>query len=252
VMSVTDHDTMAGVPEAAAAASSLGLAFVPGIEVTAVHDGRDVHVLGYCLDPDAPGLSQIIAGQRRQRLDRAREIAARLEAAGAPIDVDDLVASSTSRTGKSIARPQIAQALIRAGHVATVAEAFDRYLGEHCRAYVPHRGHSPHEVVQFIRQAGGVASLAHPGTIKSPDTEALIAELVEAGLDALEAYHSDHEPETRARLVRLARQHGLLVTGGSDYHGEGVRRAECLGRTTLPPEEFEPFRERAARAGGDR
>jgi predicted metal-dependent phosphoesterase TrpH len=246
-LAVTDHDTMAAVPETAALAESAGLGFVPGIEITSVSRGKDAHVLGYFLSADAPGLSELITDQRRRRVERAREIGRRLEQMGAPIDVDALLASAGERSGKAIARPQIAQALIAAGHVSTVAEAFDRFLGENCAAYVPHTGASPAEVVTLIAAGGGIASLAHPGHLKQDD---VIPELVEAGMAALEVYHSSHDEAATAHYLQIARRHSLAVTGGSDYHGEGVRRAEFFGVVNLPQQEFLGFLKRAGRERG--
>jgi predicted metal-dependent phosphoesterase TrpH len=246
-IAVTDHDTMAAVPETAALAESAGLGFVPGIEITSVSRGKDAHVLGYFLSADAPGLSELITDQRRRRVERAREIGRRLEQMGAPIDVDALLASAGDRSGKAIARPQIAQALIAAGHVATVAEAFDRFLGENCAAYVPHTGASPAEVVKLIAAGGGIASLAHPGHLKQDD---VIPELVDAGMAALEVYHSSHDEAATAHYLQIARRHALAVTGGSDYHGEGVRRAEFFGVVNLPEQEFLGFLKRAGRERG--
>jgi 3',5'-nucleoside bisphosphate phosphatase len=241
-MSVTDHDTMAGVAPAARAAAAFGITVVPGIEITSVHGGKDVHVLAYFLPENAPGLQDMLSGQRRQRIERATEIAERLARLGAPIDVPALVEAASAPGGKSLARPQIAQALIAAGHVATVAEAFDRYLGEDSPAYVPHRGASPADVVALVTRGGGIASLAHPGY--RPKDE-IIAGLVDAGLEAIEVYHSSHDAAAEAHYLAIARQHGLLVTGGSDYHGEGTRRAEFFGKVNLPRADFDALVARA-------
>jgi predicted metal-dependent phosphoesterase TrpH len=243
-MSVTDHDTMGAVAAATSAAAALGVTVIPGIEITSVHEGKDVHILAYFLPESAPGLQEMLASQRRQRVERAREIAARLARLGAPIDVAALVQAANAPGGKSLARPQIAQALIAAGHVATVAEAFDRYLGEDSPAYVPHRGASPAEVVALVTAGRGVASLAHPGYRPKDD---IIPGLVEAGLVALEVYHSSHDAIAEAHYLAMAQQHRLLVTGGSDYHGEGTRRAEFFGVTNLPREHLEALVARAAR-----
>ena len=243
-MAVGDHDTMAAVPAAGSAAVAAGIEFVPGIEITSVSGGKDVHVLGYFLDPGTPGLSELIDDQRRRRLARAQEIGDRLARLGAAIDVEELMATVACHNGKAIARPQIAQALVKAGHVATVAEAFDRYLGESCGAYVPHTGAAPEEVVRLVLAGGGIASLAHPGYTNQDD---IIPRLVEAGLGAIEAYHSSHESEMTAHYLALAKSFGLAVTGGSDYHGEGTRRSEFFGRTQLPEEDYLRFLERAGR-----
>jgi predicted metal-dependent phosphoesterase TrpH len=243
-MSVTDHDTMAGVAGAAVVACDLGMAFIPGIEITSVHGGRDVHVLAYHLPELSEALRELLATQRKNRIARAQTIADRLAAAGAPIDVGALMDAAAGLGGKSLARPQIAQALIDAGHVASVAEAFDRFIGEHCPAYVPHTGASPIEVVELINQAGGVASLAHPGYTKKDD---IIPQLVDAGLTAIEAYHSSHDHESTARYIAAARHHNVAITGGSDYHGEGTRRSEFFGVTSLPVSEFDAFMMRSQR-----
>lgn len=244
-MSVTDHDTIASVGEAARAAAAYGMDMIPGIEITAVQGGRDVHVLGYFIPEDAPGLQDMLVTQRGNRVERAKEIAARLEALGVPIDVAPLIEGAATSGGKALARPQIARALIAAGHVGSVAEAFDRYLSETGPAYVPHRGASPADVVRLVAAAGGLSSLAHPGQLKRDD---LIPSLVDAGLGALEAFHSSHDADTQAHYVALAERYGLGISGGSDYHGDGARRSEFFGVTNLPVQYFQDLLARAARA----
>jgi predicted metal-dependent phosphoesterase TrpH len=241
VISVTDHDTRAGEAAARARAAERGIEFVAGIEITSVHGGRDVHVLAYNLPPSLPELDVLIAEQRRLRIERAREIADRLARAGAPIDIDALVASASEASGKAVARPQIAQYLIAAGHVSSVADAFDRFLGENCAAYVPHQGASPATVVALIARGRGLASLAHPRRLNYDE---LIPCLVEAGMTCIEAYHSTHDAAAQAHYVEVARRYDLLVTGGSDYHGDGTRHADCFGVVGLEPAAFERLRER--------
>ena len=235
-MSVTDHDTMAGVAPATRAGEALGMTVIPGIEITTVHRGKDVHMLAYFLSESAPGLQELLSSQRRQRVDRAMEIADRLAALGAPIDVQPFIDAASQPGGKAIARPQIAQALIAAGHVSTVQEAFDKYLAEDSPAYVPHRGAAPAEVVAFVVSRGGVASLAHPGY--RPQDE-IIPSLIAAGMRAIEVFHSSHDEAATAHYLDMARRHNLLPTGGSDYHGEGTRRAEFFGVVNLSQEHFD-------------
>jgi predicted metal-dependent phosphoesterase TrpH len=245
-ISVTDHDTMEAIPAAAAAAARQGLEFVPGIEVTSVLDGHDVHLLGYWLDAQSPALAGFLQDACTRRIDRAMEMGRRLDAAGVGIDVEALVTGESSP--RSVARPLLARALVKAGHVATVDEAFDRFLSRGCPAYVPNRGPSPAAAISAIRQAGGIASLAHPGTLGRDD---FLLSLCAAGLDALEVYHSAHDLDTQARYLALARALGLEVSGGSDFHGEGTRRSEYFGRTCLPPTDFEQLRKRAGRLRDD-
>lgn len=246
VISVTDHDTRAGEAAARVAAAELQMELISGIEITAVFHGRDVHVLGYGLPPDVSEIDTILAAQRCQRIDRAREIAERLFSLGAPIDIDALMAG-TAASGKAIARPQIAQCLIAAGHVLSIAEAFDRYLNDGGPAYVPHQGASPEDIVALVGKYGGIASLAHPGRLGRDE---LIPVLAEAGLPCIEAYHSSHDAETTDRYRCLARRYGLTVTGGSDFHGDGTRYAELFGVVGLPADEFAAFKERLDAARG--
>ena len=243
-LSVTDHDTVAGIPAAAAEAAARGMEFLPGIEITAVHERRDVHMLSYFLDPAPPGLAAFLERQRLDRARRAREMAARLAALGAPIDMEDLIAGAAA-AGKAVARPSVARALLDAGHVTSLQQAFDRWLADGRPAYVPRTGLSPVEVVRLVKRSGGVAGLAHPGLLRRDD---LIPELVEAGLGAIEVYHSDHDGGAQSRYLRLAGQHGLAVSGGSDYHGDDHPRARCFGRVGLPREQFGPLLQRVREA----
>ena len=243
VLGVTDHDTTEAVPAVAAAAVACGLTVVPGIEITAVHEGRDVHVLGYFIDPASPPLLAFLArAARRPRAAGARHRRPAGRARLSPIDAAPLAARRRGRQGR---RP--AAALPRrsssAGHVATAGEAFDRLIGEGRPAYVPRRGATPADVVALVAGAGGLASLAHPGLLGRDD---LIPGLAAAGLPAIEVYHSDHDEAAEARYRGLAERHGLAVTGGSDFHGDGGHRHAALGSVGLPEEDY---RRLCARAG---
>ena len=244
VFSVTDHDTRAGVAAAEAAAARLGLTCIAGIEITSVHAGKDVHVLAYGLPAEIPELDALISTQRQARIERAREIAERLAKLGAPIAVDQLMADALNASGKAVARPRIAEYLVAAGHVSSVAEAFERYLGEDSPAYVPHQGAPPASVVALIARAGGLSSLAHPGYTKRDE---LLPGLVDAGLMCIEAFHSSHDAAAERHYLDMAAHHELAVTGGSDYHGEGTRRAEFFGVTNLPSIHYERFKALLAR-----
>lgn len=233
-ISVTDHDTVAGLREVRKHADAANVRLISGIEITAVNDGRDVHILGYFIDEHDRPLASLLETQRTKRIDRLREIAGRLKALGYPVDVDPLLADSALRRGASVGRPKIAQALLMAGHVISIQEAFDRFLATGRPAFVPRLGPAPAAVVDVIHAAGGLASFAHPGVTRQPG---LIGPLAEAGLDAIEAYHTDHTPEMQADALDTARRLKLAVSGGSDYHGDDERRP--LGGVTLPEAEFE-------------
>lgn len=234
VISVTDHDTTAALAEAGAAARHCGLRLVTGIEVTAVEDGRDVHILGYFFDPASEPLAAFLRAQRADRVERVREMAARLRALGCDIDEDPIVARAAD-AGRSIGRPALADALVDAGHAASRDEAFARWLAHGRPAFVPRRGAAAARVVGVIREAGGITSFAHPGLLR---VDTLIAPLVSDGLDAIEVWHSDHAAVDREHYAGLSERLGLARSGGSDYHGDGGRREQALGTVTLPPDEF--------------
>jgi predicted metal-dependent phosphoesterase TrpH len=243
-ISVTDHDTTAGLEETRAAAPDLRL--VPGIEITAVDGGRDVHILGYFIDRQSQAFAAFLQRQRVLRVERVREIARRLAALDAPVDVNRILVPAASHPGRSVGRPLVARALVDAGHVATVQEAFDRFLAVGQPAFVPRRGRSAARVVQVIHDAGGVAAFAHPGITRRDD---LIERLVADGLDALEVFHGEHDPDTSARYLAMARRLGLGVSGGSDFHGdiEGGCGRRALGSVRLDPDHLLDLEARAAR-----
>jgi predicted metal-dependent phosphoesterase TrpH len=236
VVSVVDHDTFAAQAEVSEQASASGLRVVTGIEITGVWQGSDVHVLGYYLDPSNTVLAAFLERQLADRTRRAHAILDRLRALKVPVDFAQVVVPVGSRTPHAIGRPQVARALVRAGHVVDTREAFDRYLAEGRPAFVPRSGATPADVVRLIVAAGGVASLAHPGLLGRDE---LIPDLVAAGMRAIEAYHPDHSEDAVARYVAVARREGLAVTGGSDYHGDEAHGASLLGRVTLPAADFE-------------
>lgn len=233
-MSVTDHDTVAGLAEAERAATASGIAFVPGIEVTSVHEGRDVHLLGYFFDRTDVALGAFLEEQRADRRRRVNVMADRLAQLGKPIDREAVLAQRPS--GKSLGRPLVAMALVKAGHVADVRQAFDQLIGEGRPAFIPRLGPEPAAVIALINRAGGLASLAHPGLLKRDD---LIPAMVVAGLSALESFHSEHDSATTEHYLALAERHGILVSGGSDYHGDQDRRKAAFGKVSLPHERYE-------------
>jgi predicted metal-dependent phosphoesterase TrpH len=235
VMAVTDHDTMASVDEVRALARERGIDCVPGIEITAIEDGRDVHMLGYFLNPANVRLVEFLAAQRQTRLDRVRAIAARLAELGMPIDLHASLAEVLQQPARSIGRPQVARAMVLAGHVSSTREAFDRWLGRDLPAFVPRSGSSPEDVVTIIQRAGGLASLAHPARTS---IDARIPALRDAGLDALEVYHSDHDEAAIGFYRRMASDLRLLMTGGSDFHGD-PGHGVMVGAATLPDEAWQ-------------
>jgi len=241
-ISVTDHDTVAATREMASLCAGAHIDFVPGIEITAIREGRDVHVLGYFVDPDDPILASFLAGQQAIRIDRMRRIARKLAELGLRVDLDAILAPVLDQPGQSVGRPAIGRALMAAGHVASMDEAFTRYLGEGGLAWVPREGALPAEVVAIIGRAGGLASLAHPGQTR---VDELITPMVAAGMQAIEVFHPDHPPEVERRYAQLANDLGLVPTGGSDYHGDTEHGAPALGSILLPSTAYDALRARS-------
>jgi len=239
ILSVTDHDTVAGCDEAAAACREADVEFVPGIEITAVADGGDVHVLGYFVDRQSDELQSFLAEQRRRRIDRVRQMIERLNELGVPLDAGPILQPALEEQGRALGRPAIAHALVKAGVVADTREALDTWLARGRPAFVAREGPTPAEVIARIHDAAGIASLAHPGLLARDPSIALFAE---AGLDALEAFHSEHDDATCARYIGLAARFGLGVSGGSDYHGTSSHGAARPGSVSLPVEYFESLR----------
>jgi len=229
---------VAGLAPAREAASAFGLTLVNGIELTAVDQGRDVHVLGYFFDPGRPALAECLTRQRQARRDRLREMAERLGANGLAIDAEALLAAWP--TERSLGRPALAEAMVTAGHVRSTREAFDRWIGEDAPAWVRREGLDVAAIIGVIHEAGGLASLAHPG-LYGRDGE--IAGWRDAGLDAIEVHHSEHGPADVERYLAMAGALNMLVTGGSDFHGEPPGRAmrarpRILGKVTLPEGDY--------------
>lgn len=246
VMAVTDHDTTAAVAEVRVAALAYGVQFIAGIEITAVDDQRDIHVLGYFLDPGHQALESFLTTQRMARVERVKAIASQLFGLGVPVSVEALLSSTATRTGRSIGRPQVARAMVEAGYVASVQEAFDRWLADGRPGFVPRDGASSETVVGIIHDAGGIASLAHPGKFS---LESRVRALAKIGLDAVEVFHPDHDGALVDRYRSLARELGLLMTGGSDFHGDPAHGRQP-GSVSLPIAEFERLREARADAAG--
>jgi predicted metal-dependent phosphoesterase TrpH len=235
IIAVTDHDTLQGLADARAAGAAHGVRVIDGVEITAVDEQRDVHMLGYFVDPHNSSLTAFLAAQRADRLRRVREIAKRLTDLGFAIDVETLLLDGARQPGRSIGRPQIASALVAAGHARDRDDAFARLIGAGCPAYVPRRGATPEEVVGVVREAGGITSMAHPALTKK---DHIIPRLAAAGLTAIEARHSDHDAAAEQHYRAIAARHGLAVSGGSDYHGDAGYRAGALGDVVLPPDDF--------------
>jgi len=219
ILGITDHDTFSGYDQAVPLAQQAGLELVCGIELSTKLHGHSVHLLGYFLDellnPDGFGAFRTWIGDlQASRRDRNVRLIARLRELGVDITLPEVDARGGGMTG----RPHFAQVLIAKGYATSVQQAFDEYLDESAKGYVTRREPTFAEAVQQIRRAGGIASLAHPVRIRE-DLASILPDLRGAGLNAIEAFHSDHSQSQTALYLELAAQYGLLVTGGSDFHG---------------------------------
>jgi 3',5'-nucleoside bisphosphate phosphatase len=244
VLSVTDHDTVAGCEAVAAACASARIGFVAGIEITAVREEADIHVLGYFVDVASPGLHAFLADQRQQRIDRIRRMIAKLSVFGIPLDADAIVQPAIDDPSRSAGRPWIARALVSGGYVKSTNDAFGIWLSRGKPAFVPRESAPPEQVIEQIHEAGGLASLAHPGLVKRDEW---IPALAAAGLDGLEVYHTDHDQPVTKHYRAIADRLNLAVSGGSDFHGDESHGSPSPGTVSLPREDYDRLADLARR-----
>uniref|UniRef100_A0A7C3UX37 PHP domain-containing protein n=1 Tax=Desulfobacca acetoxidans TaxID=60893 RepID=A0A7C3UX37_9BACT len=236
-LALTDHDTIDGLAQAVAAGQELGVEVIPGGEISARHVNGSMHILGYFLDYASQDLAQRLAVLKQARKDRNPQIIAKLNALGLPITMEQVARLSG---GGQIGRPHIARALYESRQVRSIQEAFDIYLGNNGLAYVSKFRFPPEEAIGMIRNAGGLAVLAHPFTLGRHTAESLrplLQELMALGLAGLECYYPEHSPDQEELYLSLARNLGLLITGGSDFHGDNkpeisLGRVNCQAHLT--------------------
>lgn len=213
-IALTDHDSVAGIPEAIAEGERVGVRIVSGCEFSTAASWGEMHVLGYFLPPDNPELDGFLARCREDRVRRGRAMVEGLQAWGVDVSFDDLV---TETGNAAMGRPHLARALVRLGKVSSVDAAFHQWLAKGRPAYVEKRLPSFREVANLVHRVGGLVSAAH---LRDRATKSVLGPLKEEGLDALEIRHPAHSSEMRIRLSETARGLGLLRTGGSDWHGD--------------------------------
>lgn len=244
VLALTDHDSTEGIAEArAAAVAHPGMTIVPGIEINCDVEGAEIHVLGYFLDLDAGWFQEFLREQRAERAARVHRILAKLAELGMFIDAAEVFA--LVKEG-SAGRPHVAQAMVHRGYVRSVREAFDRYLRNGGPASAPRRKLAPEQAIAIIRKARGVPVLAHPGLA---NRDAMIGPLVDAGLLGIESYYPEHSAGQTQVYLELCTRHGLVATGGSDFHGPGVGHAPHPGAHNVPATAWDDLRARAAALG---
>ncbi len=241
-IALTDHDTVEGCERAAAACAAVKLGFIPGAELTAEHEDTEVHVLGYFLDTQNRILLDRIGKFQAVRQNRIHEMCAALNQLGIPLKAESVFALANCR---SPGRPHVARALVKEKLIGNLDEAFERYLKKGRPAWVPKTKMSALESVELIHQAGGLAVMAHPGLNR---TDEIIPDLVGAGLDGIECFHTKHSTVMSERYLEIAEKYDLLVTGGSDCHGFS-KKAPLIGTVKLPYEHVEKLY--AAKAAAD-
>lgn len=214
-LAVTDHDTTAGCAAALALGADLNLQIIPGIEVSSSHAGRDIHVLGYFVDPAATELREHERVARNRREERMREMLAKLEGLGIEVPFE-AVERAAGPDRVVLGRPHLAQALVEGGHVASISEAFDTLIADSGPAFVSTHMLTPMDAIGIIEAAGGLAVWAHPPGELVQD---LIDPMVEAGLRGMEVYRPRNRRDQMLRLENICRSRGLFPTGGSDWHG---------------------------------
>ena len=232
VIALTDHDTVDGIAEAITEARKSGqLQLIPGVEVSTDVPSGEVHVLGYFIDYTSGELAGVLKRFRSSREGRAQGMIARLAELGIHISWERVREIAGNGT---IARPHIAQAMLEKGYIKSIKEAFDKYIARDGPAYVEREKMTPAEAVQLIRRNHGVAVMSHPFTV--PEPEGVIAELKAAGMAGIEAYYDSYSNEQIGALLAMAKDHGLMVTGGSDYHGLDESNETLIGGVEVPAE----------------
>ena len=236
-IAITDHDTVAGQYEAIELAKQIGIEYVTGLEFSTAYKDTKFHILGYFIDPANSSLittGKTLLGRRKER---GEKILNKLNKLGLHLELDDVL---PELSGSSLTRLHFAKALIKKGYVKNVQKAFALYLGEGKPAYVAKKNLTPKEAIKLIHNAGGIASWAHPFTMGDIN---LLPQLVNWGLDGVEVFYPEHFPENMAVLKRYAHKYGLVMTGGSDYHGKAVNRPQ-IGEYKCPYQIVEDMRER--------
>jgi len=242
MIAICDHDTTDGIAEAQHAAAAVGSPIIiPAIELSALAGESDVHMLGYYVTVEDSAFQTKLRAFRESRLTRGQEMVEKLASLGMPLAWSRVIEIAEGVVG----RPHIARAMVEAGYVENIKEAFTRFIGNEGPAYVARDRMTPVEAVELIHEAGGVAVLAHPALVS--DWQSLMPALIAGGLDGVEVAHPANDGTTRLNLRAIAKRHDLIMTGGSDFHGPQVKPHNALGSITPPVGAVTLLRERAKR-----
>jgi len=238
ILAITDHDSAAGVMEAVEAGEEYGVKVIPGVEISVVFEPTEMHILGYGIDVNDPIFTDALTKLKENRERRNPKMLARLRELGFKITLEEVIAEAG---GDIVGRPHMARVLLKKGYVSSIDEAFQKYLGKGCPAYVPKEKLTPKQAINIIKKAGGLAFLAHPVYLEKTETELklVLEELISYGLDGIEAYYTYHNEEQTRLYLELASKYNLLISGGSDFHGENkpeILIGRGLGDLKIPEE----------------
>ncbi|MEG6511440.1 PHP domain-containing protein [Desulforamulus ruminis] len=240
-IAISDHDTLSGVKLAQQAAEGHGLEVLSGVEVNTYYEGREIHILGYLIDPNHPYFNDQLKKLQGDRLERVQQMIKKLKTFKINILLNRVLEIAS---GASVGRPHLAQAMVEKGYVTTRQEAFNLYIGAGKKAFIPRENLSPKDAIQLILQCRGVPVLAHPGLSK---VENLLPELVSCGLKGLEVWHVSHPRLLEEHYHKVAQKYRLIATGGSDYHGTGHDVCNRLGAICAPYESVLQLKELAGK-----
>lgn len=240
LISITDHDTVDGIAESIEIGKNHGIEVIPGLEISSDIRDREVHILGYFIDPNNFELGEYLKFFRAERVKRAARITEKLNSLGLGLTLDDVMDVAKN---SAVGRPHIAKALVNKGLVSNYFEAFSKYIGNNCPAYERKVHVSPRSAFKIISDAGGLAFIAHPGNL--PDT--IMVELIEAGLDGIEVVHPSHLPYQVKHYRGIVNEYFLLESGGSDFHGGDRNDYGNLGKYTIGISKIEAMRKQLLR-----
>ncbi|HJY64519.1 MAG TPA: PHP domain-containing protein [Ignavibacteria bacterium] len=240
VISITDHDNVDAINEAVPIAKESGLEIIPGVEISAEHNGKETHILAYYIDHNNEELLEYLRNFRKERMIRARKIVNRLNELNIQVTFDEVL--SHVKGNASIGRPHIAMAMVDGKYVDNYYDAFNKYLGDDKPAYVKKPNISVYDAVRFINKCGGLSFVAHPGKMLRNNNN--IYEIIEAGIDGIEIIHPSHTEYDIAFYQDLASQYFLLESGGSDFHGGRINEVSILGRYFISEQKITAMKNR--------
>lgn len=247
-IALTDHDTLSGIPKAKALASSCGIEFISGVELSTSYFGKEVHIVGLFLDEKNALLCQKLEEFQHSREERNQKMVEALQKEGLSITMEDLKKENPDCV---ITRGNIARYLLNHGEISSMNEAFRKYIGDGCKCYVGRFKITPAEAIAIIKNAGGLSILAHPllYNLRSKDLKQLVLSLKEAGLDGIEAIYSTYTKGDEEQVKQLAKNYGLLISGGSDFHGDNkphIQLGTGTGKLYVPYQILDEMKQQIA------